>query len=306
MGRTAVLVPVLAFLLVSCAGKDAPADVVPAQGNGAVTPSAGEASAAVRLARAPAATVAAGTARTTIIATVGGLPGRPEPLALRGEGVIDFAAGTSRSILDLSDVLGTVRTSTTELETISYDGVIYVRAPMLTSFSGSSQPWVRIDPMATAQPGAGAGDTLGLAPLTGLAGSDVGAPIALLNGVDGSSVREVPHPDQPTDQPRGGTTTFRATVDLSAAVSAGATPRDLAALEGFLDRLGARRLEVEVELDETNRLRRLVYEHAVPTPAGTTTQRFEVRYGDFGTTVDIELPLEAEVRDLGGSSQGPR
>lgn len=301
MGRTAALVPVLAVLavlLASCAGNDAPSDVVPVHGNVAATPPAGEASAAVRLARAPAATVAAGTARTTIIATVGGLPGRPEPFTIRGEGVIDFATGMSRSILDLSDALGTARTSTTELETISSDGVVYVRAPMLASFSGATQTWVRIDPMATAEHGAGA--TLGSGPLTGIAGSDVGAPIALLDGVDGSSVREVPHPDRPTDSPHGDTTTLRATVDLSAAVSAGATPRDLAALEGFLDRLGARRLEVEVELDGTDRLRRLVYEHAVPTPAGTTTQRFEVRYEDFGAIVDIELPLESEVRDLLG------
>lgn len=305
MGRTAVLVPVLAFVLVCCAGRDPSPDLAPAHGDGATAPPAGRASAAVRLARAPAATVAAGTARTTIIATVGGLPGRPEPFTIRGEGVTDFATGMSRSILDLSDALGTVQTSTTELETISSDGVVYVRAPMLVSFSGASHPWVRIDPMATAEHGAGT--TLGLGPLTGIAGSDVGAPIALLDGVDVSSVREVPHPDRPTDQPHGDTTMLRAMVDLSAAVSAGATPRDLAVLETFLDRLGARRLEVEVELDETNRLRRLVYEHAVPTPAGTTTQRFEVRYEDFGAIVDIELPLEAEVRDLlGGSPQGPR
>lgn len=294
MGRTAVLVPVFAFLLVSCAGKDAPADIVPAQENGAARLPGGEASAvAVRLARAPAATAAAGTAHTTIIATVGGLPGRSEPLTLRGQGTIDFVAGTSRSILDLSEALGTAPTSTAELETISSDGLVYVRAPMLTSFSGASEPWVRLGPMATAHHGAGAG---ALAPLTGLAGSDVGAPLALLNGVDGSSVREVRRPDQPD----GDTTTLRAIVDLSAAVSAGATPHDLAALQRFLDHLGARRLEVEVELDEADRLRRLVYEHAVPTPTGTASQHFEIRYGDFGAAVDIAPPVDGEVRDLLG------
>ena len=294
MGRTAVLLPVIAFLLVSCAGKDAPADVVPAQGNRAARPPDEEASAAaVRLARAPAATAAAGTARTTIIATVGGLTGRSKPLTLRGEGTIDFVAGTSRSILDLSDALGTASAGTTEWETISSGGLVYVRAPMLTSFSGASEPWVRIDPMATAQHGAGAG---ALAPLTGLAGSDVGAPLALLNGVDRSSVREVPRPDQAD----GDTTTLRAMVDLSAAASAGATPHDLATLHRFLDRLGARRLEVEVELDEADRLRRLVYEHAVPPPTGTASQQFEIRYEDFGAAVDIEPPVDAEVRDLLG------
>lgn len=293
MGRTAVLVPVFAFLLVSCAGKDAPADTVPAQGNSVATAPAGETAAAVRLARAPAATTAAGTAHTAIIATVDGLPGRSEPLTFRGEGGIDFLAGRSRSVLDLSDALGTAPTSRTELETISSDGLVYVRAPMLTSFSGASEPWVRIDPMATAQPGAGA---LGLAPLTGLAGSDVGAPLALLNGVDLSSVRELRQPDRPD----GDTMTLRAMVDVSAAAGAGASPHDLAALQHFLDRLGARRLEVEVELDEADRLRRLVYEHAVPTPTGTASQHFEIRYQDFGAAVDIERPVDAEVRDLLG------
>ncbi|HEV2810673.1 MAG TPA: hypothetical protein VGV93_09800 [Acidimicrobiales bacterium] len=291
MGRLAVVVPVLAFLLVSCAEKDAPADIVPRQGNSVATAPEGETAAAVRLARAPAATAAAGTAHTTIIATVGSLPGRSEPLTFRGEGEIDFLAGESRSILDLSDAMGMALTRGTELETISSDGLVYVRAPMLTSFSGASAPWVRIDPMATAQPGA---DALGLAPLTGLAGSDVGAPIALLNGVDVSSVREL----RQSGRADGGTTTLRAMVDLSAAASAGATPHDLAALQRFLDRLGARRLEVEVELDEADRLRRLVYEHAVPTPTGTVSQHFEIRYQDFGAAVDIERPVDAEVRDL--------
>ena len=291
MGRTAVLVPVLAFLLVSCAVQDAPADIVPRQGSGAATPPGGEASAAaVRLARAPAATAAAGTAHTTVIATVGGLPGRSEPLTLRGQGTIDFVAGTSRSILDLSGALETAPTSATELETISSGGLVYVRAPMLTSFSGASEPWVRIDPMATAHHGAGA-----LAPLTGLAGSDVGAPLALLNGVDRSSVREL----RQADQLDGDTTTLLATVDVSAAASTGATPQhDLAALQRVLDRLGARRLEVEVELDDADRLRRLVYEHAVPTPTGPASQHFEIRYENFGATVDIERPLDVEVRDL--------
>lgn len=294
MCHTAVLVPAVAFLLVSCAGKDAPADIVPAQGNSVAAAPTGETAAAVRLARAPAATAAAGTAHTTIIATVGGLPGRSEPLTFRGEGGIDFFAGRSRSILDLSDTLETAPTRRIELETISSDGLVYVRAPMLTSFSGASAPWVRIDPMATAPPGA---DALGLATLTGLAGSDVGAPIALLNGIDVSSVRELRQPDRPD----GDTTTLRATVDLSAAASAGATtPQDLAALQHFLDRLGARRLEVEVELDEADRLRRLVYEHTVPRRTGTASQHFEIWYQDFGAAVDIERPVADEVRDLLG------
>lgn len=301
MRRAVLLVPVLSCLLfAACTAGDASTEVLPtgtdASGRpaGATSPEGGE-GAAARLARAPGATAASGTARTTTVATVTGLPGRSEPFVLRGEGVIDFTAGRSRSILDLDrEENGRAARGGTEFETVVADGLVYVRAPALTSFAGASAAWVRIDPTVAASDDGPDQVATGFGPLTGLTGSDLGAPIALLAGVDASSVREV-HSEVDAD----GITLLQATVDLVAASAEAATTEELAALEAFLDRLGARRLRVDVELDGDDRLRRLVYEHDVPAPGGQVRQRFDVAYFDFGTAVEIVVPPDDQVRDLG-------
>lgn len=306
MSRAVLLVPVLSFLLVACAGADVPTDLVPAQSDTGSDPTSapplgGEADPAARLARAPAATAAAGTARTAIVATVSGLAGRPEPLTLQGTGAIDFAAGRSRSILDLAGALPTTPAGDAELETIVASGLLYVRAPVLVSLLGAATPWVRIDP-TVASDGTTGESALGFEALTGLAGSDLTAPIALIAGVDASSVRAVDGSDKP-----GNVIHLRATVDLLAAAHHDDAPADLAALEAFLDRLGVRKLQVDVELDEGDRVRRIAYEHTVSTPAGAATQRFEVEYLDFGADVEIDVPPGSQVSDLADlRRQGPR
>ena len=292
MRRAFVLLFALSGLSVSCDGDDTGSDPV-------VQALPSPPSAAARLARAPAATAATGTARMTITATVAGLPGHSEPLTFGGEGAIDFSAGRSRSVLDLSDALDSAKSSATELETITAGGVVYVRAPVLTSLHGSSQPWVRMD---SDNPGGGPARAA-LGPLTSLAGSDLGAPMALLAGVDAASVREIGG----GQEAESATTTLRATVDVSAASSQFASPEERSALEAFLESLGAGRLQVEAELDGDDRLRRLVYEHSLPAPGGAAHQRFEVRYRDFGAPVEIQLPPGDQVGDLVGSPlQGPR
>lgn len=307
MHRAVLLVPVLSCLFfAACIGGDASPDVLPTRADSdgvpATTPLTGDQSgAADRLARAPAATEASGTARTTTVATVTGLPGRTEPFTLRGEGAIDFVAGASRSILSVDNqASGRMAAGDTEFETVVVGGWIYVRAPALTSLAGASAAWVRIDPAATGS-GEGSGPAApGFGPLTGLAASGLGAPIAMLGGVDASSVREV-DVEVKADE---AITSLQATVDLLAASAEGATPDDLAALEVFLERLGARQLQVDVELDDDDRLRRLVYEHDVPTPGGPVRQRFDVTYFDFGAPVEIATPPDDHVRDLTDGRHG--
>ena len=292
MLRAFVLLFALSGLSVSCAGENTGAD--PAA-QGLPSPPA----AAARLARAPAATAAAGTARMTITATVAGLPGHSHPLTFGGEGALDFSAGRSRSVLDLSGALGSAKSSATELETITAGGVVYVRAPVLTSLHGGSQPWLRLDSDNTG----GGPARAALGPLTSLAGSDLGAPMALLAGVDAGSVREI----EGGQGAESATTTLRAAVDVSAATAQFASAEERSALESFLGSLGAGRLQIEAELDGEDRLRRLVYEHSLPAPDGAAHQRFEVRYRDFGAPVEIRLPPDDQVRDLvGGPLQGPR
>lgn len=299
MRRALLSVPVLScLLLAACSGSDASPDVLPTRaGAGApaeVTPPAGgEAGPAARLARAPAATAASGTARVATFATVTGLPGRRQPFTLQSEGAVDFTAGRSWSILRPDgQTTGGTDASATELETVVAGGVVYVRAPALTSLSGASAGWVRIEPAI-----AGAGPALG--PLTELASSNLGAPLAMLAGVTPSSVREVGTEVGTEAGPGGAITLIQATVDLVAASAEGATTEDLSALGAFLDRLGARQLQVEVELDGHDRIRRLIYEHDVPSPAGPVHQRFDVAYSDFGADVEIATPPDDQVRDLG-------
>jgi hypothetical protein len=308
MRRAVLLVPVLScLLLAACTGGGGSSDVLPTRtdsGAGAASPpTGGEAGPAARLARATAATAAAGTARTAIVATVAGLPGRREPFTLRGEGAIDFAAGRSRSILRVdSEGRAGSEPGHTEFETVAADGLVYVRAPALTSLAGASEPWVLLDPTAGAD-GSGAGSAApAFGPLTGLTGSDLGAPIALLAGVDPSSVRATGAEGEGQEA----TTVLRATVDPVAASPEGTTPDERVALESFLQGLGASELEVEVELDGQDRLRRLVYEHDITTPSGPVHQRFDVSYFDFGAAAEVTIPPEDQVRGLANGLQGPR
>jgi hypothetical protein len=304
--RRPVLLALSCLLLVACTEGNRSTHLLPTPTDAGEAPVGGptgaEEDAAARLARAPAATASSGTARTTLVATVTGLPGRPEPMVLRGEGVIDFAAARSRSVLGVASARGGGTAGDLAFETVTADGLLYVRAPALTSLAGTVTSWVRIDPTAPAgDDGAGRGAP-GFGPLAGLAGSDLGAPIALLAGVDASSVREVG-----TETTDGTTTTsLRATVDPVAASAGGATPDDLTALETFLEGIGARRLEVEAELDEDDRLLRLVYEHEVATPAGPVHQRFDMAYFDFGAAVEVSTPPDDQVRDPAAGRQGPR
>ncbi len=295
MRRALLSVPVLScLLLAACSGSDASPDVLPTRaGAGApaevTPPPGGEAGPAARLARAPAATAASGTARVATVATVTGLPGRRQPFTLQGDGAVDFTAGRSWSILRPDgQTTGGTDPSATELETVVAGGVVYVRAPALTSLSDASAGWVRIDPAI-------AGADFALGPLTELARSNLGAPLAMLAGVDPSSVREV----DTEVGPGGAITVIRATVELVAAFAEGATTEDLSALEAFLDRLGARQLQVEVELDGDDRIRRLIYEHDVASPVGPVHQRFDVAYSDFGADVEIATPPDDQVRNLG-------
>ncbi len=304
------LLPALLVLLAACGSDPAIPPPLPPTPNpptaeadlNAGGPSRTSTVAEERLRAAPAATTSAGTALTTFVATLTGVPGRPEPVSLHGSGAVDFTTGRSRSNIDLS---GALKVPLAERpapqagppdmswETISADGAVYLRAPMLVDLLGIETPWVRIDPSSDLLEAAD-----GFAPLSQLAGSDSGAPLALLAGLEPESVTDLGAEDvQGT-----ATSHLRATVDLLAA--AGAVPGgDLSdaqrqALERFADGLGARQLTVDVFLDRAGRVRRLVYEHALAPEAGGGSQRVELGYGDFGVPVDITVPPEDQVSEL--------
>lgn len=247
---------------------------------------------AARLARAADATVATGSARTTVVATVAGLVDHDGPLVLPSVGEIDFAAGRSRLTLDIAalDPPG----GATTIDQVVADGVLYVRAPALQVAPDPWAPWARIDPSDLAVSPADSG----MGPLGRLATADAGAPIALLAGLDASTVEQVGGD--------GDVVTFRGRVDTVAAVDDGTDAAELAALEALLDQLGARHLDIEVDLDGTDRIQRIAYHHEGPTPAGPVRQTMEITYRDFGVDVDIAVPPADQVRDLASADQGPR
>ena len=251
-----------------------------------------------RLRRARVATAGAGTARTTFMATITGIPGRPAPVSLAGSGAVDFTTARLRSNIDLS---GALELSTGERpgagrpdpswETISADGLVYLRAPMLSDLLAIKTPWVRIDPSSEILHAAE-----GFAPISQLAGSDSGASLALIAGLERGSVRDLGSKDVEGTA----TTHLRATVDLLVAAGAGVDLSDpeAQALQRFVDGLGAQRLTVDAFLDGDDRVRRLVYEHELGPDAGGGTQRVELEYGDFGAPLDIALPPKDQVTEL--------
>lgn len=259
---------------------------------------------AERLRAAAEATTAAGTARTTYVATLTSIPGRSEPISLTGSGAVDFASGRMQSTLDLSDALTAPASGGAaeggpepSWETISADGLVYLRAPMLLDLLGVETPWVRVDPSSELLAAAG-----GFAPLGRLAGNDSGAALALLAGLEEGSVTDLGSEDVAGTA----TTHFRGTVDLLATVdSVGGPPPDAEgadaerqALERFVDGLGARQLAVDAFLDGDDRVRRLVYEHELAPEAGGGTQRVELEYTALGEAVTITVPPVDQVTDL--------
>ncbi len=271
-----VIVLVLPAAVLACGASEDPSPDLPAAAGGASNPAA-------RLASARGATIAAGTARAAITATVA-LAGLPAT-SVTGKGVIDFGARRGASTIDLSPILPGPSSHPPTLDTIVDGGVVYVRSPLLDLLGPLETPWVRIDG-ADGPPAGGAGRReLAMVP-----GSDPLAPLTFLTAVEAASVE-----DLGSEEVGGVTTThLRASVDLrEAAAAAGveAVGRSLAAL-------GAGRLTVDAHLDHDDRLRRLVYDHPLPPGWGDGSQRIELEYFDFGGRIDVDLPSEGEVSDL--------
>lgn len=299
----------LLFTLSACAGERVPSRPDPASGASGPAPPATPADpdtfpgpqstsdAQTRLGRAEPATTAAGSARTTFLATLTDLPGRPGPVSLTGTGEADFATGRMRSIIDLSGAFERPTSVGVDpsWETVSADGLVYLRAPILAELFEIETPWVRIDASS---------ELLDATGLQGLAGSDSGAPLALLAGVDEGSVLDL----GPSEIEGTPTSHLRATVDLVAAVDAlrvDGPDEAHAALERFVESLGARQLTLDAFLDGDDRVRRLVYEHQLPPDAGGGSQRVELEYLDFGIPIDVAPPPPHLVSEL-SDALGPR
>jgi hypothetical protein len=294
------LVPVVlatVLLLAGCSSEPTTSTSSPAGDAGGgeeTTTTAGSSTAAAeeRLAVAPAATVAAGSARTTFTATLvdAGGPGSGT-VTFGGDGEIDFEAQRASSRSDLSELLaaGGADDVDGEMESVVDGTISYLRSPFFTAMVGAPTPWIRIDPAALESV-----TGMDMSQLSGLTSNDPNAQLAFLAGVVEGSVEELG-----AGEVRGTPTTrFRAKVDLRKAAEDAGAVTDPAQFEQFVATLGGSDLAVEVELDDDDRVRLLSYEHQLPTETGGGRQQIELEYFDFGADVDISLPPDDQVTDL--------
>ncbi|HVM15805.1 MAG TPA: hypothetical protein VM287_15935 [Egibacteraceae bacterium] len=233
-----------------------------------------------RLAGAPDATIAAGTARVAVVATVEDVPIVERFTLTVAEGEAELAeqrAHLRREMPGLGNIPLLNRLLPEAVELLHDGRDTYVRLPV-----DGQRSWVRLSE-AENDAAAGPGTT---AP--GL--TNPVAALALLHVLDG--MPEVRGQETVRGQP---STRFRVLVDLDRAVDAlSGRARDVAVALRQLR--GSNRLPMDVWLDADDRVTRLRY---MVRPelrgVGPITVTSDLELYDFGTDVDIRTPSPAEI-----------
>jgi hypothetical protein len=216
--------------------------------------------------------------------------GAGAPLAIRGEGVVDFDARTS----DLRLTIPTI--GTTDLRTV--DGVTYVRVPDEFAMFTGGKPWVKLD-----------GAALGAVGLGQLGQSGMTSPpdvLAYLAGAtdDVEKIGEETVADTAT-------TRYRVQIDLREAAR-DADPATRGAVAEAEKVFGSRTVPADVWVDSDGRLRKFELRQAI-TPsasagAGASPATVElyaaVTLPEFGVPVDVAAPPADQVADLSGLTGG--
>lgn len=227
-----------------------------------------------RLARAPDATLAAGTSRVALIGTVEDLPLVGAFTLTVGEGELDLAerrAHLRREVPGVSEVPLLNRLLPESVEILHDGRDIYLRLPV-----DGERAWVRLaddDPdrgLDTSTP-----DLTNPAAALGL--------LRVLDGMPEVIDDDVVVRGQPS-------TRFRVRVDLEEAAEAVSGSAEDVARK--LRRLhGRRHMPLDVWLDSTDRVTRLRYILQSELSGGVTlTVITDLELWDFGTAVDIETP----------------
>jgi hypothetical protein len=272
--RTATAVGILAAVVLAASGCSLASDGKDA---------ARDAAAAQVVRAAYAKTTSGETAKVRLdVRTSGG----GTPLALSGDGVVDF--GTRKSQLRLN--IPTI--GTTDVRTVA--GVTYVRVPASFAVFTGGKPWVKLDRAA-----------LGAAGMGALGDSGTTDPADVLAYLAGASdkVTKVGEETVATTP----TTRYRVEIDLrKAARDADAAGRAAAASAEKV--FGSPTLPADVWLDRDGRLRKLVLRQTVApaaSPSGASASAAGVELyvaltlPEFGVPVHVTAPRAAEVADLG-------
>jgi len=231
-------------------------------------------------------TVAAGTARFEIVATIetGG-----KELDLDAKGETNLGEDRTRMDIDfsaLAEVAGGGEAADPALyrgEAI-YDGeVLYIRLPALTAALPEEVDWLRVDASTLAEQ----------------AGQQFNAPdpTEFIRFVDAmKDAEEVGEEEIRGDQ----TTHFRGTVAVSD-LAAAATEEDRAEATSFAERLEAAGVEsfpLDLWLDEENRVRQLRVEYEAQQEGTEVRLLTVVELFDYGEEADIEPPPANEVTNF--------
>lgn len=240
-----------------------------------------------RITAAGARTTEEGTARvgvTTLIDAPGSGQQRTQAL-----GVIDFARDRSQLQVRIGLPPATAggNASTLSLLTITDGPTTYLRSPAWPD----GQPWARVVDPEQAAPTAVEED--GVDAGAAATSFDLGGQLALLTA--GSADPELLGEETVRNV---ATTHYRVEVDLAAAIER-AEPEDVPPLEQIAAATGSYRFPLELWIDAEDRVRRLRYNLAIPTPgeedpsdetAAATRYATQVEYFDFGVEVDVTPP----------------
>jgi hypothetical protein len=246
-----------------------------------------DAAAAQIVKAAYAKTTEGGTAKVRLeLRTTGG----GTPLAVSGDGVVDFGARAS----DLTLTIPTM--GTTDLRTVA--GVTYVQVPDEFAVFTGGKPWVKLDR-----------STLGAAGLGQLGQSGMTSPADALAYLAGVSDEVTKVGEETVANTK--TTRYRVEIDLRKAAR-DADPAGREAVAGAEKAFGSRTLPADVWLDEEGRLRKFEFRQGVTAPtaggasasAATVELYASLTLPEFGVPVDVTAPPAAQVADLSGLTGG--
>ena len=243
-------------------------------------------------------TTKAGSAR--IAFTGSSEAGLPEPLEIRGEGVVDNSERVGRLVFDFRSLAGTlppesgIESSDLTGEVI-FDGfVFYMRFPVLSQLLQGGKEWVKFD---IEQIGKEQG--IDLSQLTQFGQADPSQALQYLRAVSG----EVE--DKGSEDVRGVPTThYEAKVDLRKFPDVLPDDQREAAedsVDTLIDQLGGEsELPMEVWVDDDGLIRRQRFNFAFESEGGREFSfRYDIELFDFGVEVDVKPPPEDDTADLG-------
>lgn len=207
--------------------------------------------------------------------TSGGQQGK-----ITGQAALDFAQNASSTMVDA--------TGPTASETRTIDDILYrkVPEPQRASVPGK-KPWIKVDlaQIAKAQYGKQAGAMLDNPP------SDPAGMLGYLQGVTKAQ-------ESGTSTIRGTETThYSAKVDLKKAAE-GQGPQIEQRLQQLKQQLGSRPLDLQVWLDEQDRIRRLQTTLPSAQPGASGGLVLTEEFYDYGASVQVNPPAKGDTADV--------